>query len=68
MQINRLVALFFWGMVAKCLSELLDVSVQFTQDLMKWCGYSLWIMAVLFLLYDILKPHIRTRRQKREAL
>ncbi|EGT5186000.1 hypothetical protein FZI02_16840 [Cronobacter sakazakii] len=64
MNINRLVALFFWGMVAKCLSELMDVSVLVTQGLLKWCGYGLWILAVLFVAYDLLKAH----RHKREAL
>ncbi|EGT4277868.1 hypothetical protein E7W39_03815 [Cronobacter sakazakii] len=68
MNINRLVALFFWGMVAKCLSELMDVSVLVTQGLLKWCGYGLWILAVLFVAYDLLKPRLQARRHKREAL
>lgn len=45
----RLVPLFWWGMVAKCLSELISVSVTFTQGLLLWAGYLMWAVAAALL-------------------
>lgn len=45
----RLVPLFWWGMVAKCLSELISFSVPFTQGLLLWAGYLMWSGAAVLL-------------------
>lgn len=57
--LSMLLGLFFWGMVLKCLSEAMDVSVTLTQAALKWAGYGLWMAALLLLLYRLFWPGIR---------
>lgn len=52
--LNVLLGLFFWGMVLKCLSEGMDISVTVTQAIVKWTGYGLWVAALLLLAYRLL--------------
>jgi hypothetical protein len=54
--LGLLLGLFFWGMVLKCLSEAMDISVTVTQAAVKWAGYGLWAFALLLLIYRLCAP------------
>jgi hypothetical protein len=61
--LSMMLGLFFWGMVAKCLSELITVSVHFTQQLLAWSGYTMWVIALMLLIYQFFRKYRRALSQ-----
>ncbi|MFK3662748.1 hypothetical protein ACI2I2_19910 [Scandinavium sp. NPDC088450] len=51
--------LFFWGMVLKCLSEAMELSVTVSQAAVKWIGYGLWLCALLLVLRRLCRPVLK---------
>jgi hypothetical protein len=60
--LSLLLGLFFWGMVLKCLSEAMDVSVPITQAAVKWSGYGLWIAALMLFVFRIFRSALKENK------
>ncbi|MGU9868255.1 hypothetical protein [Kluyvera ascorbata] len=51
MNVNLLASLFFWGMMARVLSELMTLSAEHTQTGLLWLCNGLWTGAAGMLVY-----------------
>lgn len=55
MKINIILGLFFWGVMARILSELMALSVSQTQSGLLWLSWGMWGVACSLIGYGLIR-------------